>query len=150
MQTSNVAIQSVVLLVARMLLSAIFLQSSLTKPFAWEAALDEIASYGLPRSSLVLAPALIGQFLGGLGLVFGLFTRLSALGLIGFMVPATFYIHGFYRYHGAEFDHHLVGFFQNLTMSGGLVLIMLTGPGRFSVDQYLQRPALDSARGSRR
>lgn len=150
MQPNNAAGQSVVLLVSRVLLSAIFLQSSLTKPFAWEAALDEIAGYGLPRCAMVLVPALIGQFLGGLGLVFGLFTRLSALGLIGFMLPATFYIHGFYRYHGAEFNHHLVGFFQNLTMSGGLVLIMITGPGGFSVDQYLQRPALDGARGASR
>ena len=70
------------------------------------------------------------------------FTRLSAAMLLEFMVPATFHIHGFYRYRGPEYEHHLVGFFQNLTMSGGLVLLLPTGPGRWSLDARLSARAV--------
>lgn len=129
-------------LIGRVLIAALFLQSALSKPFAWDAALDEIAAFGMPRSSMVLAPAVAAQLVGGLGLVSGLFTRCSAAILLAFLVPATFYIHGFYRYSGADYEHHLLGFFQNLTMSGGLVLLLATGPGRWSLDAHFSKRAV--------
>ncbi len=122
------------LLVGRCLVAALFLQSGLTKPFNWTAALDELAGFGIPRSSRLLTLALGAQLVGGLGLVAGIFTPWCALMLLAFMVPATFYVHGFWRYKGSERAHHSLGFFQNLTMSGGLVCLLASGPGHWSVD----------------
>lgn len=150
MQTHRRIGLNVATLVGRVLAAALFLLSAVSKPFAWEAALDEIASYGLPRAWWVLAPALALQLFGGLLLVLGLYTRLAAAALLAFMVPATFYIHGFYRYSGAEFDHHLLGFFQNLTMSSGLVLLLVTGPGRWSLDAKFGIELGETAKGAGR
>lgn len=134
MHTTDSARTHASLLVGRTLVAALFLQSGFTKPFAWQAALDEIAGFGMPRSAIVLGSAVALQLLGGIALVLGLFTRTSAFLLLAFMIPATFYVHGFYRYSGSEYEHHLVGFFQNLTISGGLVLLIASGPGRWSLD----------------
>lgn len=125
------------LLVGRVLLAALFLQSGLTKPFAWAEAMDELASFGMPRSRVLLAGSLATQLAGGLSIAFGLMTPLGALLLIAFMAPATFWVHGFWRYKGAARAHHVLGFYQNLTMSGGLVVLLAAGPGRWSVDGIL-------------
>jgi putative oxidoreductase len=127
----------VALLIGRCLLAALFLQSSITKSAAWQAALDEIESFGLPRKPMLLVPALAVQFLGGVGLTLGVLTFWSSAALLAFMVPTTLIAHGFWRYRGAERSHHLTGFFQNLTMSGGLVVLLATGAGRWSIDAML-------------
>lgn len=124
-------------LAGRLLVSALFVQSGVTKPFAWNAALDEIASYGMPRSTLLLAPAIATQLFCGMGVAAGWFTTPCACALLAFMVPATFYIHGFWRYVGESREHHFNGMFQNLTVSGGLVLLLATGPGAWSIDAML-------------
>lgn len=129
----------VTLLVGRCLVAALFIQSGISKPLAWNAALDELVEYGMPRSALALAPALVAQLVGGLLLCAGLLTFWASAALLAFMVPATFYIHGFWRYSGAAREHHFVGFFQNLTMSGGLVLLLATGPGTLSLDHWLAK-----------
>lgn len=125
------------LLIGRVLIAALFLQSGFTKPFAWERAMDEIAGFGMPRSSALLAASLAVQILGGLSLAAGAFTAIGALALLAFMAPATFWVHGFWRYSGSAREHHAMGFFQNLTMSGGLVVILASGPGRWSVDALI-------------
>lgn len=122
------------LLLSRCLAASLFLQSGITKCFHRSAALDELASFGLPRSMLLLGPALACQLVGGTGLVLGLCTRINAAALLAFMIPTTFIAHNFLRYQGKEREHHVTGFFQNLTMSAGLVLIIVTGPGAWSLD----------------
>lgn len=128
----------IVLLVGRLLVAALFLQSGLTKPFQWQAALDELASFGMPRRSALLIPAVATQLLGGMGVAIGCLTAPCVLVLLAFMLPVTFYVHGFWRYTGAAREHHLAGLFQNLTMSGGLVLLLATGPGVYSIDAMLR------------
>lgn len=137
MNMTHILNQDAVLLAGRLLVAMLFVQSGVTKPFAWSAALDEIASYGMPRSTLLLAPAIAAQLIGGLGVAAGLFTIPCALVLLAFMVPATFYIHGYWRYSGEARSHHFNGLFQNLTVSGGLVLLLATGPGAWSVDALM-------------
>jgi len=124
-------------LIGRGLLSALFVQSGLTKPLHWQEALDEIKSFGLPRSPLLLVPALGVQLLGGLGVALGLCTFWCSLALLMFMLPTTLIAHGFWRYRGEARAHHVTGFFQNLTMSGGLVILMAVGAGGLSLDAML-------------
>ena len=137
MTMTNILNQDAVLLAGRMLVAALFVQSGVSKPLAWSDALDEISSYGMPRATALLAPAIAAQFIGGLGVAVGLFTIPCVLVLLTFMVPATFYIHGYWRYTGESRKHHFNGLFQNLTVSGGLVLLLATGPGAWSLDALI-------------
>ena len=127
----------IVLLAGRILLASLFLQSGVSKSLAWTAALDELRSFGLPRSPALLIPALAVQILGGLGVALGLLTFWAAAALIAFLVPTAFLAHGFWRYSGPDRAHHLTGFFQNLTMGGGLVILLASGGGAWSIDHVL-------------
>lgn len=125
------------LLVGRCLMASLFLRSAVVKSLRPSEALDEVKSFGLPGSWAVLMPALAVQWIGAVGLLGGALTFWCAAGLLAFMIPTTLIAHGFWRYTGSARDHHVTGFFQNLTMSGGLVILMATGAGKWSVDGLL-------------
>jgi len=70
----------------------------------------------------------IGEFFGGIGLIFGFLSRFSAASLIVIMIGAIAIVHGkngFFQSDG--------GFEYNLALIGLLVPIFLCGPGRFSI-----------------
>lgn len=85
-------------------------------------------------------PVTIGEFFGGLGLIFGFLTRFSAASLIVIMLGAIGMVHGkngFFQSDG--------GFEYNLALIGLLVPILLVGPGNLSIGRFLPLP---KARGS--
>lgn len=74
-----------------------------------------------------------GEFLGGIGLVFGFLTRFSAASLIVIMIGAIVQVHG-----KNGFFLQNQGFEYNLALIGLLVPIVLAGPGRFAVIRFLR------------
>jgi putative oxidoreductase len=80
-------------------------------------------------------PVAIGEFFGGLGLIVGFLCRFSAASLIVIMIGAIATVHG---KNGFFLDQG--GFEYNLALIGLLVPILVAGPGRFSIGQYLPLP----------
>ncbi|MCI0335719.1 MAG: DoxX family protein [Planctomycetes bacterium] len=81
----------------------------------------------------------IGEFFGGLGLVFGFLTRFSAASLIVIMLGAIFMVHGkngFFLGHGPESTLATAGFEYNLALIGLLLPVFLCGSGRFSIGRW--------------
>jgi putative oxidoreductase len=87
---------------------------------------------GIPFGFALLAIA--AEFLGGIGLVFGLLTRIAAFGITSVMVVAIFLVHGqnglFMNKNGFEF--HL------LAISIALTLIA-RGAGALSLDGLIEK-----------
>src|SRR5256885_6641222 len=80
-------------LVGRVLLSAIYLISGLSKLAAPAAAIGYITSAGLPFAPLGLAIAVAVEILGGAALIIGYRTRFVAAVLAGFPVAAALCLH---------------------------------------------------------
>ena len=81
----------------------------------------------------------VGQFFGGLGLIFGFLSRFSAASLIVIMIGAIAMVHwpnGFFLGHGPESTLKESGFEYNLALIGLLLPIFICGPGRFSIGQF--------------
>ena len=94
---------------------------------------------GIPPLFTILA--MIAEFGGGLGVLVGCLTRLSALGIASVMAVALYKVHlvnGFFmnwyctpgKGHGIEY---------NIALLGMALSLVLTGGGRWSVDQMLWR-----------
>jgi putative oxidoreductase len=66
------------------------------------------------------------ELLAGLALVFGFQQRLAALGLVAFLVPATFIAHPFWLASATDKQIQLINFMKNLAMIGGLLFIAST------------------------
>ena len=89
--------------------------------------------FGTNYQNGVLMAALAGMSeLGGVAFAIGLLTPLAALGMVVVMVTAIRVVtwqNGFFHSNG--------GFEFNLALLAGAVAIVMTGPGRFSVDHAL-------------
>ena len=145
--------QHVVALLGRVLLSAIFLASGVNHILSWDRTLAVLGSQFsvLPGTvvaerSETLAPVLLTAavaFLigGGLMLLLGMFTRLGAVVLILFLIPATLMFHNFWVYEPSEADYtiQMIHFMKNLGLMGGLLAVLAFGPGWFAADTFIRR-----------
>lgn len=120
---------AVVSLVGRVLLSAIYMVSGVSKLIAPAATIGYITSAGLPFAPLGLAVAVIVEILGGAALIAGFHTRFVAAVLAVFTVATALGFHSNLADQG-QFIH----FFKNIAMTGGLLQVVAFGAGRFGLD----------------
>ena len=76
---------------------------------------------------------MVGEFFGGVGIVFGFLTRFSAASLIVIMIGAIVQVHfrnGFFAPTGFEF---------NLALIGLLLPLLICGPGSYAVGVKLPK-----------
>jgi putative oxidoreductase len=122
--------------------------------FAMHGAQKVFGAFGGPGLSAMMQPppngmgilgffVSIGEFFGGLGLIFGLLSRFSAASLIVIMLGAIFMVHGkngFFLGTGPDSKLMESGFEYNLALIGLLVPILLCGPGTLAVGPALPLP----------
>ena len=124
------------LLVARIVVGAIFMTHGAQKLFGafGGPGLSAIVQMMGPLGYLVT----VGEFFGGLGLISGFLSRLSAASIIIIMLGAVATVHskfGFFmnwagNQAGEGFEYHLLAI-------GALLPIVIAGPGRFAVGRFL-------------
>ena len=85
--------------------------------------------------------ALLTELAGGLSLLLGHKARLGALALFLFLIPVTLTFHNFWTYTDPkEQQVNMLFFMHNLTLMGGLLLLMTIGPGPKSIDVKERSP----------
>jgi putative oxidoreductase len=128
-------------LAARILMSQIFLLSGLMKIMDWSGTEAQMAGRGMFWIPFFHVAALLTELLGGLSLLLGYKARLAALWLFLFLIPVTLTFHNFWTYADPKAQHvNMLFFMQNLTLMGGLLLVLTFGPGPLSMDQKSRRP----------
>jgi len=113
----------------RLLLAPVFIQSGIAKIFDYAGTESLMEAHSLP--GLLLAPTIILEVVGGLGVLLGLGTRLAALALGGFCVLAAFIFH-FDPGNSAQ----MIQFLENICMAGGLFVLAGASPGAFALDNW--------------
>lgn len=126
-------------LVARILLSLIFVISGVLKIVAWDATAAMMQAEGMVAVPLFLLGALALELLGGLSVMTGTYARIGAAALIVFLIPVTLVFHDFWVYEGAEQQMQMANFLRNVALVGGLLLVIAQGAGRYSVDARLEQ-----------
>jgi putative oxidoreductase len=111
------------------LLSTLFLSSGLGKLVAPAETIAYIASAGLPLAQLGYAAALVVEIGGGLLILVGLQTRITATVLAIFSVLAAAAFH-------LDFDdqNQMIHFLKNLAIAGGFLQVATYGAGSYSID----------------
>jgi len=90
--------------------------------------------------------AIVAEFFGGLGLIFGFMTRVAAVGVLSNMIVAVAMVHSqfgfFMNWTGAQKGE---GYEYHLLALAVTVLLIIRGAGAVSLDRLLSSPAKRSA-----
>jgi putative oxidoreductase len=126
-------------LAARILISQIFILSGIMKvldPSGTAAQMEGRGMFWIPFFLWSAAAVEIGA---GLALLVGYKPRLAALALFLFLIPVTLTFHNFWTYADPkEQQQNMILFMHNLTLMGGLLMVMTFGPGPISLDHRQQ------------
>jgi len=129
--------QNFLLLAGRVLVGWIFISSGWRKLMDIPAFAASMPRRGLPTFLGYVAPPV--EFIGGVCIVLGLATRYAALLMLLFMIIATFSSHRFWSAEPAQYTNQNSHFWKNISMTGGIVLLFVTGAGRFAIDRLLRK-----------
>ena len=115
---------AVLVLVGRVIFGAFFLIAGVRNFLHFGERKQLATNYGWPLPAPVLVLGFAVQLFGGLALVLGLGTAPAALALIAFLVLATPLYHNLLMFQGKERDPHLYLTLVNITLAGGLLLVI--------------------------
>ncbi|MGH9758307.1 MAG: DoxX family protein [Candidatus Acidiferrales bacterium] len=121
-------------LVARVMLSSMFLWSGLAKVIAYSTMVGYAASKGIPLAGIAVACAAVIEILGGLAVITGFHTRVVAWVLFVYLIPTTIVFHNYWALQGAVRLDTQTHFMKNLAIMGGLLLLAHFGAGDFAFD----------------
>ena len=79
------------------------------------------------------------EFIGGVLIVLGFATRYTALVMLLFVIIASFSSHRYWAVRAGAARNQSGHFWKNITIKGGLVLLFITGAGRFALDWMLAK-----------
>ncbi len=113
--------------VGRVLLALMFVLAGINKISSYSGVQGFMESMGVPGALLPVVIAL--ELVGGLILMLGWHTRLTAFLLAGFTIVATLIFHS-----NLGDQTQCLFFMKNLSIAGGLLLVVSHGAGPYSID----------------
>lgn len=121
------------ILLGRLLIAALFFLT------AWFGSpnVGYLTSLGYPEPGLMSTLAVTVEYVVIVSLVLGIATRYGALLGLLFVIIATVTAHRYWGYPQAQQGIQYIFLTKNLAVAGGLLLLFVTGGGRFSIDQML-------------
>ena len=125
-------VKAFAVLIGRILLVLIFLKSGLGKIENFQGAAQYMAKFGMPYTNFFLVGAIFFELVGSITVILGYFARFGAVLLLIFLIPTTLIFHNIFKD-----PPMMIQFMKNVSMFGGLLVLLSFGPGRFSFD-YLR------------
>lgn len=125
--------RDVLILVARMLLMALFVTSGWSKLMSFSGTAGYMASLGVPLPEVATAIAILMEFFVAIALILGIYTRPLALLMVLFTLGTALLGHHFWTMEGAARAMNQINFYKNLSIMGGLLLLAVTGAGKIAL-----------------
>lgn len=127
--------QNLASLAGRVLLVLIFLGSGLDKVAHQEMTLGYMNSVHLPAPQLLLWLSVLIEIGAGLAIVLGWNARWAAALLFLWMIPVTAVFHNPWAGDPSQAQMQMIHLMKNLSIMGGLLMLLALGPGGWSVDR---------------
>ena len=126
------SIENYIDLIARILISLLFLINGYSKIIYFDGTIIWMESYGLP--GFFIYPAILLEIIAPLLLIIGYKTKISSVMLAGFcIVTALIFLNDFSE------QSQLNGFFKNIGLSAGFLFLAINGSKKFSLDYKLAK-----------
>ncbi|MDR3505160.1 MAG: DoxX family protein [Acidocella sp.] len=127
-----------------LILAARFLLVLLYLIFGWQKITDYtgtvayMAQTGAPVPGISAVIAIIMELFVSAAIVLGIFTRPLALLLMAYTLGTGIIGHHYWNMTGMAQFENMINFYKNVSIMGGLLLLYVTGSGKYSIDRLLQ------------
>ncbi|TDN62670.1 DoxX family protein [Paraburkholderia sp. BL10I2N1] len=121
------------ILVARVLLMVLFVLFGWAKLTNFGGTVGYMGSLGAPMPAVSAAIAVAMEFFVAIALILGVFTRPLALVFVLYTFGTALIGHHYWTLDGAERMMNMINFYKNISIMGGLLLLAVTGPGKFAI-----------------
>ena len=128
------AINDEVILVARLFLAPLFLIFGWRKLRDYSGTVSQMVQDRLPMPALAAAVAIFMELPVAFAVAVGAFTRLAAVLMVLYTLGTSLSEHRFWETTGADQLASMEGFYKNLSIMGGFLLLYITGAGKYSID----------------
>jgi putative oxidoreductase len=125
------------ILVARLLLTTLFLIFGWRKLKDFSGTVDQMVQLSVPTPILAAAVATFMELPVAFAVALGMFVRPLALLLVLYTLGTALIGHRYWTLKGAERVDSMDGFYKNLSIMGGFLLLSMTGAGKYSIDAVL-------------
>jgi putative oxidoreductase len=129
------------ILSARLLLAALFLIFGYRKLRDFSGTINQMMQLGVPTPVLAAAVATFMELPVAFAVAVGAFTRPCAVLMFFYTLGTALIGHRFWTMTGTERVDSMDGFYKNLSIMGGFLLLYMTGAGKYSIDALLSVPA---------
>jgi putative oxidoreductase len=123
------------LLLARLLLMVLFVIFGWFKLTGFSESVAYMGSVGVPLPTVTAAIAVIMELFVGIAIAVGFYTRPLAILLALYTLGAAIIGHQFWNMVDPERVGTMIHFYKNVSIAGGLVLLCIAGPGKYSLDR---------------
>jgi putative oxidoreductase len=123
------------LLLSRLLLMILFVIFGWSKITGFSDTTAYLGSVGVPLPTVSAAIAVIMEFFVGVAIAVGFYTRPLAILLGLYTIAAAVIGHQFWNMVDPERIGAMINFYKNMSIAGGLLLLCIAGPGKYSLDK---------------
>jgi putative oxidoreductase len=123
-----------VILAARLLLATLFLIFGWRKLRDYSGTVSQMVQLGVPMPVLAAAVATFMELPVAFAVAVGAFARASALLMVLYTLGTALIGHRYWTMTGADQVDSMDGFYKNLSIIGGFLLLSITGAGKYSID----------------
>lgn len=124
-----------VILAARVLLMVLFIMFGWSKLTGFSGTVAYMTSSGAPVPELSAVIAVVMELVVGIALLIGFYTRPLALLLAVYTLGTAIIGHHYWNMTGAMQYNNMIHFYKNISIIGGLLLLCVTGAGKYSIDR---------------
>jgi putative oxidoreductase len=122
------------ILAARLLLTTLFLIFGWRKLTDLSGTVRQMVQLGVPMPRLAAAVATFMELPVAFAVAVGAFARPSALLLLLYTLGTALIGHHYWTVTAADRVDSMDGFYKNLSIMGGFLLLYITGAGKYSID----------------
>ena len=125
------------ILAARLLLATLFLIFGCRKLRDYPGTVAQMVQLGVPTPVLAAVISIFMELPIAFTVAIGAFTRFSAALMALYTLGSALIGHRYWTVKGADYVDSLDGFYKDLSIIGGFLLLYITGAGKYSIDALL-------------
>jgi putative oxidoreductase len=125
------------ILAARLLLATLFLIFGWRKVRDYSGTVAQMTQLGLPMPVVPTVVSILMELPVAFAVAIGAFTRPAAALMALYSLGTALIGHRYWTVKGADYVDTLEGFYKDLSVMGGFLLLFIAGAGKYSIDALL-------------